>query len=150
MLAENKNLVTFIIDEVFNRKRTELIQVCYAAGCEVQSPDGPSRGHEALRTFIESYAAGFPDFQLQVNYMMAEEDRVVVHYTFVGTNTGSMAGFPATGKIMRIPGMMVSRIRSGRIAEQHFFWDNLGPRRQTWLASVAERQIRKPAAELWR
>ena len=35
--------------------------------------------------------------------------------------------------------MMISRIANRRIIEQYFLWDNLGPRRQLWLASLAER-----------
>jgi hypothetical protein len=42
---------------------------------------------------------------------------------------------------MRIPGIIISRIENNRVVEQSFLWDNLGPRRQVWLASIAERMI---------
>jgi len=146
MSEENKNLITCVISEIFNRKRTDLIGAFYTAGCEGNSPDGPFRGRDGFQAFFRNYLAAFPDSSFQTNYIVAEDDRVVVHYTFVGTHTGVLAGFPPTGSRVRVPGIMISRIQGGRITEQSFLWDNLGPRRQSWLASVAERQMYAPVA----
>jgi steroid delta-isomerase-like uncharacterized protein len=141
MSVENKGLMRFVIEEVFNCRRKDLVEAFYAPDCEGYCPDGPFCGREGVHRVFENYHAAFPDFQLQINYILAEDDRVVVHYTFVGTNTGSLAGFPPTGNLVRVPGVIVSRIENGWITEQSIVWDNLGPRRQTWLASIAERQM---------
>jgi predicted ester cyclase len=90
---------------------------------------------------LKKYRVAFPDFRLHVNCMIAESDRIVVHYTFEGTHTGPLAGMAPTGMRMRIPGIMISRVENNRVIEQSFVWDNLGPRRQVWLASVAERMM---------
>ena len=146
MSVENKSLIRFVIEEVFNSKRKDLVEAFYAHHCEAYCPDGPFCGREGIQRLLDNYYAAFPDFQIQINYILAEDDRVVVHYTFVGTNTGSLAGFPPTGNLVRVPGVIVSRIKNGWITEQSFVWDNLGPRRQSWLASIAERQMSAPVS----
>ena len=146
MSVENKSLIRFVIEEVFNSKRKDLVEAFYASDCEGYCPDGPFRGRAGFHRFFENYMAAFPDFQLHINYIVAEDDRVVVHYTFVGTNTASLAGFPPTGNTVRVPGVIVSRVENGWITEQSFVWDNLGPRRQSWLASIAERQMSAPVS----
>ena len=137
MSAENKDLVRYIVNELFNCKRTELVSILYAPDCEGSCPDGPYSGREGFRAFFENYRSAFPDFQLDINYMVAEDDRVIVHYTFTGTSASLLQG-----RKVRIPGIMVNRIANNRIVEQSLIWDNLGPRRQIWLATVAERQMR--------
>ena len=141
MRSDNKDLLNCIIEEIFNANRTGLIPLLYAPECEGFSPDGPFLGPEGFRRALEKYRLAFPDFRLHTNCLIAEDDRIVVHYTFVGTHTGSLAGIAPTGMRMRIPGVMISRIENNRVVEQSFVWDNLGPRRQVWLASVAERMI---------
>jgi hypothetical protein len=146
MSVEEKSLIRFVIDEVFNCKRKDLVEAFYTPGFEGNCPDGPLRGRAGVQGLFDNYQAAFPDFQLHINYILAEGDRVVVHYTFVGTNTGSLAGFPPTGNRVRVPGVIVSRIERGWITEQSFVWDNLGPRRQSWLAAMAERQMSAPVS----
>jgi steroid delta-isomerase-like uncharacterized protein len=146
MSVENKSLIRFVIEEVFNCRRKDLIEAFYASDYQGYSPDGPFYGRQGVHALLENYHAAFPDFQIQINYILAEDDRVVVHYTFTGTNTGSLAGFPPTGNSVRVPGVIVSRVENGWITEQSFVWDNLGPRRQSWLASIAERQMSAPVS----
>jgi steroid delta-isomerase-like uncharacterized protein len=146
MSVENKSLMRLVIEEVFNCRRKDLIEAFYRSDCQGSCPDGSFYGRQGVRGLFENYHAAFPDFQLQINYILAEDDRVVVHYTFAGTNTGSLAGFPPTGNTVRVPGVIVSRVENGWITEQSFVWDNLGPRRQSWLASIAERQMSAPVS----
>jgi steroid delta-isomerase-like uncharacterized protein len=140
-LCDNKAFVRRLIDELFNQKRVGAIATFYAPHCEGNSPAGPFRDREGLSASFEKYALAFPDFQLEINYMVAEGDRVVVHYTFAGTHTGDLAGFPATRRQLRIPGVMITRLAAEKIVEQYFVWDNLGPIRQIWLALKAETQM---------
>ena len=146
MSVENKSLMRFVIEEVFNCKRTDLIEAFYASDYQGYCPDGPFYGRQGVRGLFENYRAAFADFKIQINYILAEDDRVVVHYTFTGNNTGALSGFPPTGNSVRVPGVIVSRIENGWITEQSIVWDNLGPRRQSWLASIAERQMSAPVS----
>jgi steroid delta-isomerase-like uncharacterized protein len=138
MPTENEALVRGVIETLFNQKRAHLISAFYSSDCQGGSPDGPFDNCDGFRACFEKYATAFPDFRLEINSLLFDGDRVAVHYTFLGTHTGQLAGYPPSGRTLRVPGMMISRIAYRRIIEQYFFWDNLGPRRQLWLASLAE------------
>src|SRR4030095_5352624 len=110
MLSENKALVQKVFEEIYNRKRKELIISTYAPDCMGSSPDGPFQGWEGVESTFEKYAAAFPDFRIEIIYMIAEEDRVAVYYSFVGTNTGPLLGFPGAvgaGRVAGQPGFVV-------------------------------------------
>jgi steroid delta-isomerase-like uncharacterized protein len=141
MRTENEGLVRGVIEALFNQKRVDLISTFYSPDCQGGSPEGPFEGCDGFRAYFEKFRTAFPDFRFEINYMVCEGDRVAVHYTFLGTQTGQLAGYPPSGRTLRVPGMMISRIANRRIIEQYFLWDNLGPRRQLWLASLAERKM---------
>ena len=143
MLRDHKSFVRRLIDEVFNQKRFGAIATFYASQCDGSSPDGLFHSRDGFSDYLERYAEAFPDFRLQINYMTAEGDRVVVHYTFTGTNTGRLAGFPATGRRLIVPGVMITRLAGERIVEQNFIWDNLGPRQRVWSAMAGEGQLNR-------
>ena len=138
MPTENEALVRGVIEVLFNQKRAHLIDAFYSPECRGSSPDGPFDSCDGFRAHFEKYATAFPDFRLDINYMLLDGDRVAVHYTFLGTHAGQLAGYRPSGRTLKVPGMMISRIANRSIIEQYFLWDNLGPRRQLWLASLAE------------
>jgi len=140
--ADNKELVLHALQEVFNAKNLVSFVTAYSTDCQGNSPDGAFKGHEGFRRFLEKYCNAFPDCKFDVQYVLAEHDRVVVHYLFEGTNMGPFAGVPPTGCVVQIPGIVVSRLADKQIVEQCFIWDNLAPRRQVSLALVASRRMR--------
>jgi predicted ester cyclase len=93
-----------------------------------------------LRAAFQKYESAFTGFRIDIAYIIADDEHVVVQYTFVGTFKGSLSGYPPTGYTLRVPSVMVLRISDSRLVEQYFLWDNLGPRRKLWLATVVERQ----------
>jgi steroid delta-isomerase-like uncharacterized protein len=146
--AESELLVRRLIEFVFNQKRIGLIDHFYSPDCHGGSPDGPFEGRDQLRAAFQKYESAFPGFHIGITHIFADDQRVVVQYTFVGTHKGSLAGYPPTGHTLRVPGFMVLRISDFRLVEHDFLWDNLGPRRKLWLASVVERQYVKNGAEI--
>jgi len=128
--SENKVLVQWLVAELFNHKRMEVTKFLYAPDCRGTTPDGAFANRNEFLAGFARYAAAFPDSRTEVDYLMSEGDRVVVHYTFTGTHTGSWAGLPPTGRTVRIGGMMISRIADGRIVEQDFVWDVAAARQQ--------------------
>lgn len=137
MSEENRTLVRTTIEEVFNRKRMGLIEIIYSPNCYGHSPEGSFKNRAGFITLFERYAAAFPDFRINIQQIIAEDDWVALHYNFVGTNTGPLIGFQATGQIVSVAGFVASRIANNRIIEQYFMWDNLHARRQLWQALAA-------------
>lgn len=71
------------------------------------------------------FLGSFPDQNVALQQLVAEGDLVAALATYSGTQTGPMAGFPATGKAVKAPFLALFRIESGRIAELWVEWDNV-------------------------
>jgi predicted ester cyclase len=134
--SENKVLVEWLIEELFNHRRTEIAQSLYAPECRGNTPNGSFANRDEFLANFAKYTTAFPDFRMEIDYLVAEVDRVVVHYTFVGENTGSWAGLPPTGLTLRMGGVMISRIVQHRIVQQDFVWDTLAVQRRFWSSST--------------
>ena len=79
-------------------------------------PPGP----DGMRQLMTATRTAFPDLRYTVEALIGEGDMVAVLYTWQGTHSGDLAGFPPTGRSVTTMGMIVCRVASGRIVEQ---WD---------------------------
>lgn len=67
---------------------------------------------------IENLKA-FPDMEIKVTQIIAEDDKVVVHWSATGTNTGTNIYIPvATNKKGEVEGITIFRMADGKIAEE--------------------------------
>jgi len=62
---------------------------------------------------------------ITVNEMVAEDDRVVAHWTFRGTHAGEIFGIPPTGKEVTYSGINIFRIADNKLAESWDIFDRL-------------------------
>lgn len=62
---------------------------------------------------------------MQIDEMIAENDRVMVRWTFTGKHVGEFSGLPATNQEVTYSGINIFLIASGRIAEIWDIWDRL-------------------------
>lgn len=87
-----------------------------------------------------------PAVRLTVDEMIAENDRVMVRWTFTGTHQGEFAGLPPTQQPISYAGINIFRIADGKIAEiwdifdRLWMWQQLGvlPDIKTAIAQVRE------------
>ena len=86
---------------------------------------GPSSGRDNLKNAIERVRAAFPDLSYTLDHEMAEGDLVLHHLTARGTQSGALAGKPATGKAAVWTEMHLMRFREGRMSEQWGVVDRL-------------------------
>ena len=64
-------------------------------------------------------ATGFPDGRHEIFVQEpVGDDRVLVYWTFTGTQTGTLFGAPATGAAVTMDGTDLIRVRGGLIVEQ--------------------------------
>jgi steroid delta-isomerase-like uncharacterized protein len=62
--------------------------------------------------------AAFPDMQVTVADAVAEGDRVAVRAVWRGTHEGPFQGLAATGWTVTFEGMVLWRLKNGRLAER--------------------------------
>ncbi|MEZ4860991.1 MAG: ester cyclase [Caldilineaceae bacterium] len=78
---------------------------------------------QAIKQGAERLKAVWSDScQMTVDEILAEEDRVMVRWTFYGVQQGEFAGLPATHRQVRYGGVNIFRIADGKIIE---IWDLL-------------------------
>ena len=125
MSASNESIYRRIIEEGFNQGRLEVADELVAPhGIEHQrgSGDGP----EGLKKTISILRSAFPDFTITIDEMVSVGDRVWVRQRGGGTNLGTFAGYPATGKKAFVDVIDVCRFENGKVVEHWGVPDQLG------------------------
>jgi steroid delta-isomerase-like uncharacterized protein len=83
-----------------------------------RAPGEELQGVEGLQGLLSAYHQGFPDLKLIIQDMFGDGDRVATAFTFTGTHDGELMGVPATGRRVRVDGIIHSRVEGGRIVEE--------------------------------
>jgi steroid delta-isomerase-like uncharacterized protein len=129
----NKSLVQCWFDEVWNKGQEGTIDrllspdaVAYGLG----DTDDEVRGPEQFKQFVRTIRGSFQDLQITVEDILAESDKVTVRVLLHGTHTGGSIGVPATGRPIRVSGIVLVRISNGQIVEAWNSWDQLRLLRQ--------------------
>lgn len=90
-----------------------------------RNPTEELRGAEAVKGLFAAYRAGFPDFHVHVDERVADGDRIAQAFTLTGTHRGEFMGIPATGKAIKVHGVVISRFADGKIVEEWEVIDQL-------------------------
>jgi predicted ester cyclase len=128
--SENKLLVKWLIEELFNSRRTEIVRFLYAPKCRGNTPLGAFESRDQFLTNFARFANAFPDFRMKINYLVADGDRVVAHYTFTVGNIGPWDGLSPKG--LTLTGIVISQIANNRVVQQDFVWDTRTVERWLW------------------
>jgi predicted ester cyclase len=70
--------------------------------------------------------SAFPDLDFSVKEQVAEGDKVASRFEWTGTQKGEFMGIPATGRQVRVWGMVIDRLEQGRIKDTRIIMDTLG------------------------
>ena len=97
----------------------------------------PARGPEDVKKIVGMLRGMLPDLRIEVEDVIAEDDKVVVRYTGVATDTQGYMGNPPTGKPIRSQAIQIFRFDDGMIVESWAVRDDLGTLRQLGLAPPA-------------
>ena len=99
-----------------------------------RSPDEEVYGREGLAAMFRGFRAAFPDMQLTVHEVISTDDSTVLDFTLSGTHQGEFMGIPATERPFGIRGVVITRYRDGRIAQEWEILDNMTLLRQLGVA----------------
>jgi predicted ester cyclase len=140
---ENKAVVRREMEELFNHTGNldvadEIIDSNYVS---YEPTSGEVRGIEGAKQFAATFREAFPDLENTIEDMVAEGDKVVVHFRARGTHQGETEAFgPPTGKRMEITGITIKRLSEGKIVEAWTNFDALGMMQQLGLLPEAAGQ----------
>ena|ERR1700674_3285845 len=141
MTETNKALVRRWFREVWNEGREATIDELFAesgVAYGLGDTEAEVRGSAQLKPFVRNLRSSFPDLQISIHDIMAEEDKVMVRVLVEGTHSGSGLGVPPSGRRIRVAGIVVIRISKGQLVEGWNSWDQLGLLRQIGALPVAK------------
>ena len=131
MSEENKALERREIEEVWNKHNPDAVDEIYAPDLVNHSaPPGVPNDRAGLKALVGMNLGAFPDLKVTTDFLVAEGDKVVHHWTATGTHKGELMGIPATGKQIEMTGIAIVRIVGGKIVELWTESDQMGMMQQ--------------------
>ncbi len=111
-MIENKTLITDYLRTLSGQpKKPDLVRQYVA--------------DERLAKHIADVEAAFPNYEIIIEDLLAEGDKVVVRGNFRGIHRGPFAGIEATGKSVSAGLMIIYCIANGRIIDHWMQFDML-------------------------
>jgi predicted ester cyclase len=126
-MSTEENIAAFrkLIDVAFTKGDLSVVdELGSPAGIEHQRGNKP--GIEGTKATITTLHTWFSDFELTIVKLAADGDTVWSLNRARGVNTGSIMGFPPTGKSFEIDVMDVVRFEDGKMVEHWGVPDQLG------------------------
>jgi steroid delta-isomerase-like uncharacterized protein len=118
MSQENDALMRRWFEEVWNRRRAEVIEEYVTPESVCHADDGPIRGPDEFRERMHApMLAAFPDLRVEVVRLVAQDNEVVIRWVATGTHAGEGLGFRATHEKVTIRGITWVCIREGKMME---------------------------------
>ena len=124
---ENKTIVRRY-QEAYNTNNLDALN-------EIVAPDfvshslapGLPEGLQGGNLMHQMTMAAMSDYQVSIDDLIAEGDRVAARFTMMGTHTGAdFLGLPPSGRKINVSGISIFRIADGKIVEHWANEDALG------------------------
>jgi predicted ester cyclase len=120
----NKALIKRYIEAMSGKAKTEAMLSEYVAD-------------EGLRRFISTFEAAFPRYELTLEDLVAEGDRVAARLMVRGTHRGEFRGAAPTGREVTFPAIIIYQIEGGKIAKHWLVSDTLSIAQQVGLVPAS-------------
>ena len=123
---ENKAISRRFWEEVVTGRHVEIIDQLIAEDVVDHGGYlGQAPGLDGVRAYVSACHNGSSELAYTVEDTFAEDDRVVVRWSVIGTHDGDYFGAPPTGQSVTGGGISIDRIANGRIVESWQEFDTL-------------------------
>jgi len=123
--VSNEAIYRRLIDVGFNLGNLAVVDELVAVDAR-EHQRGSGDGIEGTKNTIRYLRSAFPDFKITIDDLVVSGDQVWARQRGGGTNLGSFAGRPATGRTAFTDVIDVVRIRDGKIVDHWGVPDQLG------------------------
>jgi predicted ester cyclase len=127
-MTPSSNEATYrrIIEEGFNQGNLAVADELVAAGAVEHQRGGAGDGPEGVKRTISILRSAFPDFTITIDEVAVVGDKVWARQRGGGTNLGSFAGFPPSGRKAFTDVIDICRFEDGKMVEHWGVPDQLG------------------------
>ncbi|MFL5698466.1 MAG: ester cyclase [Ktedonobacteraceae bacterium] len=123
---ENKALARRIFEEAGSQGNYAVIDEAIAPTFVYRATNlADTHGPADLKDFFTRHRRAAPDIHYTIEELVAEGEKVVVHWTITGTQQGDLGGIAPTGKQFKADGITIFRFANGHIVDGRAVWDTL-------------------------
>src|ERR1700687_2248752 len=115
-----------LIEEGFNQGNLAVADELVAPGAREHQRGGGGDGPEGVKKTITVLRTAFPDFTITIDEIAVSGDKVWARQRGGGTNLGSFAGHPPTGRKAFTDVIDICRFEQGQMVEHWGVPDQLG------------------------
>jgi steroid delta-isomerase-like uncharacterized protein len=118
-----------------NRRDVSVADKVFAADCVIHINGSPDRNLSVagFKQMMEGLLAAFPDLRITIEDQLVAGNKVATRWVAEGTNSASFGNVPATGRRVRVDGLILDRVLDGRVVERWEQWDQAGMMQQLGL-----------------
>jgi steroid delta-isomerase-like uncharacterized protein len=120
-LEENKNLIRRYIQAIDDNQTSDwdVLDEFIAEDFVAHNPlyPGVSLDRDGMKQGAERFRVAAPGASHDIRMQVAEGDLVVSHIVGRGVHAGELLGIPATNKEVETEGIVIHRVRRGKIVE---------------------------------
>ena len=126
-MKNNSTIVKAFVDSVLNKGEIDASGQFFWEDMVEQVPlPGQGPGLAGLKDVLRGMRAAFPDMDWIVEEQIAEGDKVVTRFEWTGTHRAEFFGVPATGRPVKVWGVVIDQLEGGKIKNSRIIMDALG------------------------
>jgi steroid delta-isomerase-like uncharacterized protein len=131
-----KNFLLQYYEEVYNKGKIEALEKYVSSDIiDHSAPGGPAKGIDHLKGFLGSMRSAFPDYSVELEDIVCEDEKVAVRLSERGTHKGKLWGIPPTGKKVSVTVYAIYKFANEKISEVWALSNQTGLMRQLGLTS---------------
>jgi steroid delta-isomerase-like uncharacterized protein len=118
--------------EAWNAHDSSGVGAAFAPDATLSDAGGETlTGRDAIEARANGYIDAFPDLQFEIRAIGVDGNRYAMEWRASGTNTGSLAGMPATNRSVVIEGCDVAEVGDdGLVHREMDYWNEASMMRQ--------------------
>ncbi len=123
MLEENKALVRRYYEQVMG-DLSAIEEIVTDTFVDHHFPPEIPPGAQGVRKFFTFIAGVFSDMRIDIDFLLAEGDKVDCHFVLHARHTGEGLGVAPRGNAIKLPAISTFRIADGKLAEGWEIFDS--------------------------
>jgi steroid delta-isomerase-like uncharacterized protein len=135
-INDPKHLISKYIEDVWNKADLGVLENLTNGTFTYHLGGQPPRDISAMRKFLQDVHMAFPDWRVEIQDIVVEDNLVAVRWSGKATHNGIFHGVPPTGEQISVCGMNMYRIENGKISLEWEQMDSLGMLQQLGILPV--------------
>jgi predicted ester cyclase len=125
-VEQNKTIMERMIEEVWNEGNLASADELFAPNHTSPSAPQLPPGSDGVKILVKMFREAMPDYHMQIDLMVADENQVVGRFTQSGTHTGGdLMGMKASGRKATWTEIGILQVKDAKIVKSWYEVDML-------------------------